>query len=216
MRWRDRREAGKQLAERLQPYAGTDAVVLGLPRGGLPVAEEVAARLKLPLDIVVARKIGAPGQEEFAIGAVSARGVRLLNESALSWLPVPEGYLEAETEKQRHVAAQRESYLRGAMPALPLAGRPAIVVDDGIATGLTALTAIAEVRDRQPARLVVAVPVAAPEAYSRLQTVADEVVALSVPVGFMAVGQFYDDFSPVSDAEARDCLLRARAWRQAG
>jgi putative phosphoribosyl transferase len=216
MLWQDRREAGRQLAERLSQYRGTDAVVLGLPRGGLPVAEEVAAALMLPLDIVVARKIGAPGYEEFAIGAVSAHGIRRLNESALRRMPVPEAYLQTETAKQRQVAIQREAFLRGAGPAVPLTGRTAILVDDGIATGLTALTAIADVRDRRPARLVVAVPVAAADAYAHLQAEADEVVALDVPEDFRAVGQFYADFSPVSDAEARDCLVRARAWRQAG
>lgn len=204
----DRREAGKLLAEKLEGYRGQDVVLLGLPRGGLPVAREVADHFGWPLDILVSRKIGAPHHEEYAIGAVTARGTRVLNEAALRGVILPPGYLEAVSDDQTLKAKEREAMLRDGREALPLEGRVVILVDDGVATGMTLRAAIADVRRQEPARLVVAAPVIAPETYEALQHEVDDVVAVSVPAMFFAVGQFYANFQQVTDAEAKDCLLR--------
>jgi predicted phosphoribosyltransferase len=206
MSFRNREEAGRQLAQALRGFRGTDAVVLGLPRGGVAVAQPVAAALGVPLDVLVARKIGAPGQEEFAIGAVTARGTRVLNDAVLRRMFLPPGYLEDETEHQRQVAEDRERQLRGIRKAEPLEGRTAILVDDGIATGMTMRAAIADARSQRPARLVVAAPVVAPDTYFDMQGLADSVVALEVPDPFYAVGQFYGQFNQVSDEEVRQLL----------
>lgn len=206
MPFRNREEAGEKLAQALRGFRGTDAVVLGLPRGGVAVAQPVAHALGVPLDVLVARKLGAPGQEEFAIGAVTARGTRVLNDQVLRRMFLPPGYLAAETERQRQLAEARERQLRGVRKAEPLTGRTAILVDDGIATGMTMRAAIADARSQHPARLVVAAPVVAPETYFELQGLADTVVAVEVPDPFYAVGQFYNEFNQVSDEEVRQLL----------
>lgn len=206
--FKDRTEAGRWLAEKLEGYRGQDVVVLGLPRGGLPVARAVADRFGWPLDVLVARKIGAPQHEEFAIGAVTARGTRVLNEAALRGVMLPPGYLEAVSDDQTMKAKEREALFRGARPPEPLTGRVVMLVDDGVATGMTLRAAIADVRHQEPARIVVAAPVIAPETFDALQQSADDVVAVSVPALFYAVGQFYADFTQVSDAEAKDCLIQ--------
>lgn len=207
MVFKDREEAGRLLANRLGNYQGEDAVILALPRGGLPVARPVADRLGAPLDILVARKIGAPGNEEFALGAVTARGVRVTNERALRYVLLPPGYLEEKTREQRAVAAQRETYFRGVREPLPLANKVTILVDDGIATGMTMRAAIEDVRLQSPLKLVVAAPVIAPETLKDLQDMVDEVIVLDVPEVFFSVSQFYQSFPQVSDEEARDALL---------
>jgi putative phosphoribosyl transferase len=204
----DRREAGRLLAEKLEGYRGKDVVVIGLPRGGLPVAREVADRFGWPLDILVSRKIGAPQHEEFAIGAVTARGTRVLNDAALKGVMLPPGFLEAASDDQTLKAKEREAMMREGRPPLPLQGRVVILVDDGVATGMTLKAAIADVRNQQPARIVVAAPVIAPETFDALQHDVDDVVALSVPALFFAVGQFYADFTQVTDAEAKACLAQ--------
>lgn len=200
----DREEAGEALArqlEAIEALRARPAVVLALPRGGVPVARPVARRLGAPLDVLVARKIGMPDQLELAIGAVTARGIRVLNDELLRHVLLPPGYLHAETERQRAIAAERERVLRQSRPEIPLEGRIAILVDDGIATGMTMRAAIADVRARGPASVVVAAPVVAPRTRDELSRLADRVVALEAPEGFWAVGQFYGDFGQVSDLD---------------
>lgn len=201
-----REQAGVLLGRRLAAFKDTHPVVLALPRGGLPIGREVADALGAPLDVVVARKIGAPGNAEFAIGAVTARGHRVLNEHALRHVFLPPGYLDRETEAQRRVAEAREARYRGLQPAQDLRGKTVILVDDGIATGMTMQAAIADVRAQDPARVVVAAPVMPPDTHARMERLADRVVPLLVPPDFYAVGQFYEDFRQVSDAEAEACL----------
>jgi predicted phosphoribosyltransferase len=205
----DRLDGGRRLAERLMTYRGRDVVVLGLPRGGVVTARPVADALGAPLDVLVARKLGAPGQEELAIGAVTARGTRVLNDAVLRFAMLPPGYLEAETERQRQVAEARERTLRDFRPAEPLTGRVVVLVDDGVATGMTMRAAIADARAQRPAELVVAAPVIAPDTYQELLAMADRVVAVDVPREFYAVGQFYRDFTQTTDEEVRQ-LLAAR------
>ncbi|HBN09466.1 MAG TPA: phosphoribosyltransferase [Cyanobacteria bacterium UBA8530] len=201
--FKDRKQAGQMLAERLTRYRGKGALVLGLPRGGLAVARPIADALDLPLDIVVARKIGAPGNEEFAIGAVTARGTRVLNERVLREMILPPGYLEKETEKQRLMAVRREADLRGGRSMASVEGKIALLVDDGIATGMTVRAAIADLRLLNPSSLVVVAPVVAPGTLEVLKSLADEVVALDSPEYFYAIGQFYLEFPQVSDEEAK-------------
>lgn len=205
----DRREAGRELASKLEAYRGRDVVVVGLPRGGLPVAREVADHFGWPLDILVARKIGAPDHPEFAIGAVTANGTRVLNEAALRGVMLPPGFLEAASDDQTFKAKEREAMMREGRPALPLEGRIVVLVDDGVATGMTLRAAIADVRRQEPSAIVVAAPVIAPETFDALRHEVDDVVAVSVPALFFAVGQFYVDFNQVTDAEAKACLVKA-------
>lgn len=211
--YRDREEAGRFLARALMAYKGEDVVVLGLPRGGVVLAAPVAEALDAPLDVLVARKVGAPGNPEFAIGAVSSHGQVVLNETALRFVVLPPGYLEVETERQRQEARRREAMFRGMRPMVPLAGKTAILVDDGIATGMTVKAAVADLMeappDRKPARVIVATPVIAPDTYQSLVPMVDAVVALDVPEGFYAVGQFYRDFAQTTDEEVQ-ALLKAR------
>lgn len=213
MMYADRREAGRLLAERLRAHRGAGTVVLGLPRGGVVVAKEVADALDAPLDVVVARKIGAPGYQEFAIGAVTAGGERVLYDEALRRMVLPPGYLDAATAEARREAVRREHELRGDRPPLALAGKTAIVVDDGIATGMTLRAALKDVRAAGPARLVVAAPVGAPETVAALRPLVDELVVPSLPPGFRAVGEFYLRFDQTEDAEVRALLQAAAGGR---
>jgi predicted phosphoribosyltransferase len=210
MMYADRREAGRLLAERLRAHRGAGTVVLGLPRGGVVVAKEVADALGAPLDVVVARKIPAPNYPEFAIGAVTAGGERVLYDEALRRMVLPPGYLDQATADARKEAQRRERALRGDRPPLDLAGRTAIVVDDGIATGMTLRAALQDVRAAHPAHLVVAAPVGAPETVEALRPLVDELVVPAQPPGFQAVGEFYFRFDQTEDAEVRG-LLRAAA-----
>lgn len=207
MTFPNRKDAGLQLAEKLRSYRGQDAVILGLPRGGLAVARPVADQLDLPLDIIVARKIGAPGNEELAIGAVTAHGMRVLNDRMIRMVLLPPNYLEVETARQRSIASRREEELRAGRSRIPLAGKIAIIVDDGIATGMTMRAAIADVRTQRPQSIVVAAPVMAPDAMIDLQGEVNAVVTLEAPDRFYAVGQFYDDFRQVTDKEAQVLLV---------
>ncbi|HEY9899060.1 MAG TPA: phosphoribosyltransferase family protein [Pantanalinema sp.] len=207
----DRKQAGELLAERLTRYAGPDTVVIGLPRGGVPVAREVAERLNAPLDVLASRKLGAPGNPEFAIGAITARGVRVLNHEALRHLWLPPGYLEQEALEQRRVAESREHLLRNGRAPISLKDKVVILVDDGIATGMTARAAVADVREQGPSKVVLAVPVIAADSVRVLSAEADAVVSVMVPEVFYAVGQFYDRFDQVEDDEVRAILDAARA-----
>jgi predicted phosphoribosyltransferase len=202
----DRIHAGEVLAARLAAYRGQDVLILGIPRGGVPVAAEVAERLDADLDVVVARKLGAPGQPELAIGAVTANAGEFLNEPIVRALDVPDAYIAEVRREQTEEARRRESRFRGDRPPGRMRDRIVIVVDDGLATGATMRAAVRSVRKHQPKRLVVAVPVGSREACADLRDEADEVVCVSVPEPFGAVGYFYRNFEPVVDAEVERIL----------
>ena len=206
----DRAEAGCRLAQKLTAYAGrNDAVVLGVPRGGVAVAFEVAQALHLPLDIFVSRKLGVPGREELAFGAVSTGGVRVLDQEIIQGLDISRKQIEQTTIAAERELQRREELYRGDRPPLGLAGRTAILVDDGIATGSSIDAAIRALREAKPARIVVAVPVAPQATCRRLAREADELVCGETPRTFYAIGQFYEDFSQVTDEEVQQFLRLA-------
>jgi putative phosphoribosyl transferase len=194
------------LAERLSDYRGRDVVVLGLPRGGVAVARPIADALGAPLDVIVARKLGAPDNPEFAIGAVTAKGTRVLNDVVLRRFLLPPDFLASETRTQQDQAMRRERALRGLRSPERLEGRVVILVDDGIATGMTMKAAIADVVSQDPAEVVIAAPVIAPDTFEDLVRMVGEVVALDVPFQFHAVGAFYQDFTQVEDEEVQRLL----------
>lgn len=209
----DRAEAGQMLAERLMSYANRDdVIVLGIPRGGVPVAFEIAQALGAPLDIFVARKLGVPTQEELAFGAIASGGVRVLNPGVIQPLGISARDIEAATIREQKELERREHLYRGSRPPLKVQGRTVILVDDGIATGSSIEAAIAALRQLNPARLVVAAPVVPIETTKRLMQEADELVCVQVPRSFRAIGQFYEDFLPVADQDVA-ALLR-RNWRE--
>jgi len=210
MPFRDRVDAGRALAARLLPLQGRDLVVLGLPRGGVPVAAEVARVLGAPLDVVVVRKLGVPYQPELAMGAVGEDGVTIVNDEVVRSTRVSAAEL-AEVERREKAEVERRSQrFRAGKPRIPLEGRTAVVVDDGIATGSTAQAACEVVRRLGAARVVLAVPVAPASSVLALRDVADDVVCVETPPHFHAVGQWYDDFSQTSDEEVLDLLARHR------
>lgn len=208
--YRDRVDAGARLAGELQEYRGERPVVLGIPRGGVPVAAEVARRLEGELDVMVARKLGAPGHEELAIGAVTADGARYLNSEIIQAIGVDDRYLEQITARQTAEAAKREARFRGPHGPIELGGRTVILVDDGLATGATMRAAARAVRARGPARLIIAVPVGAREAVAALAEDADRVVCPAQPEPFIAIGLHYEDFAQVDDEEVLALLQRMR------
>jgi putative phosphoribosyl transferase len=209
-RFWNRAEAGAYLAGKLQSYADRrDVLVLGIPRGGVPVAFRVARTLHAPLDIVVVRKLGLPQQPELAIGAIASGGIRILNEEVVTGLKVPRSVIDAVTRRERRELERREHAFRGGKAAADPRGRTVILVDDGLATGATMRAAIAAVRHRQPARLVGAVPVAQTDVYRAIRALVDDMVCPIVTEDFFAVGQWYVDFSPTSDDEVRELLQRA-------
>jgi predicted phosphoribosyltransferase len=215
MKYLDRTEAGQRLAAELMAYANhPDVLVLGLPRGGVPVAFEVAEVLGVPLDVFVVRKLGVPGHEELAMGAIASGGVRVLNEDMVRRLDILPEFMHTVAAREQRILEYREHFYRGDRPAPEVQGRTVILVDDGLATGATMRAAVAALRPRQPARMVIAVPVAARATCEELKAVADEVVCAATPRPFHAVGRWYEDFSPTSDAEVRDLLVQA-AQRQA-
>lgn len=205
--FRDRSAAGRRLAEALAHLEGEDVVVLGIPRGGVEVAAEVAAARGWPLDIVVPRKIGAPGNPELGLGAI-APGVRVLDERMLRTLNVPERYLEEEIAAQEEEIRRRTEAYRGGRPPVSVAGKVAVVVDDGVATGGTAVAAVRWARAAGASRVILAVPVAPREAVVRLSKEADEVVVVATPEPFFAVGQWYGRFPQTSDREVVELLER--------
>jgi len=209
MTFRDRREAGRALAEALDGYRPRRPFVLAIPRGGIVVGYEVARTLEAPLDVIVPRKLRAPHNPELAIGAVAQDGSVYYDSPLVDTLKVPEDYLKGEIAFQMEEIRRRLAAYRGDRPPPVLEGRVAIVVDDGIATGSTMIAALRAVRGMRPAATVAAVPVAPPEGCESLRAEADEVVCLYTPVMFYAVGQFYEDFGQTSDEEAI-ALLRAR------
>jgi predicted phosphoribosyltransferase len=217
-RFRDRREAGRRLADELRQYAGrADVVVLGLPRGGVPVAYEVAQQLRAPLDVFVVRKLGVPGHEELAMGAIASGGVRVLNDDVLSHIPIPRSEIEAVSRREEEELERRTQAYRGSRPPVAVTGKVAILVDDGLATGSTMRAAAVALKQRQPQRIIVAVPVAAAatcqEFHDEVPEVDDVVCALT-PEPFYAVGVWYEDFSQTADEEVRELLERAAAADQ--
>ncbi len=213
--FRDRRDAGRALARRLSSYAGrTDVTVLALPRGGLPVASEIARALDLPLDVFLVRKLGVPGHEELAMGAIASGGARVLDFEVMRAYRVSEEDVARVTDAQRRELDRREIAYRADRPPLDLKGRTIILVDDGLATGSSMRAAVAALGPLSPAR-VVAVPVAPRSTVFSLERVADEVVCLEMPEPFLAVGMFYEDFEQTSDEQVRDLLTLPISSRRA-
>jgi putative phosphoribosyl transferase len=202
MRFRDRADAGRQLAAKLMGYANRpDVIVLALPRGGVSVAHQVAARLKAPLDVFLVRKLGVPGHPELAMGAVAAGGVEVLNSDLIQDLGVPPALVQQVVVRERLELDRRDAMFRGDRPFPVILGRTVILVDDGLATGATMEAAIIALRRLEPAEVIVAVPVGASETCERLSRLADRLECLAAPTGFNAVGQWYEDFSQTSDEE---------------
>ena len=206
----NRAEAGRLLATKLSKYSGRDdVIVLGLPRGGVPVAYEVAQSLRVPLDVFIVRKLGVPGFEELAVGAIASGGVRVLNDEVVRALPNANEIIEAVTQRETAEVQRREQEYRDGRPAPEISGRIVILIDDGLATGATMRAAVKALRQRGAAKIVVAVPVGPPDTCREFEAEADEVVCSSAPEFFQAVGQYYEDFSQTSDDEVRDLLARA-------
>jgi len=210
VRFRDRRDAGRRLAAALRSEVGRDVIVLGLARGGIPVAYEVARKLRAPLDVLVVRKLGLPGQEELAMGAIGPGGALVLNDQIIRPLQVPKAVIDRVAEREKREVERRERAYRGGRPLLDVRGRHVVVVDDGLATGASVRAAIASVRQQGARRITVAVPVGSPESCEDLLADADDVLCMATPESFFAIGPFYEDFSPTSDEEVRDLLTRGQ------
>ena len=211
--FQDRAEAGRLLAEELVRYATRrNVIVLALPRGGVPVAFEVALVLHAPLDVFVVRKLGTPGQPELAMGAIATGGIRVLNMPVIEGLGIPMTVIDQVTAVEEQELKRRELAYRGRPSEPTVSGRTVILIDDGVATGATMRAAIRALNAQRPERLIVAVPTAAASTYSELQSEVDEFVALMTPEPFFGVGTWYQDFSQTSDAEVSDLLARARAF----
>jgi putative phosphoribosyl transferase len=215
--FKDRRDAGKQLAQELSAYAGrSDVIVLALPRGGVPVAYEVACALNAPLDIFIVRKLGLPGHEELAIGAIASGGVRVLNEDIVRALNIPGSVIDSIARRELQELERRERTYRGNRPPPEVRGRTVILVDDGLATGASMRAAVAALRAQNPARIVVAVPTAAPETCEAFESEVDEIVCAMTPEPFYGVGRWYEDFSQTTDEEVRALLEEAARQLQHG
>jgi len=214
MRFRDRDEAGellgRELARRLEQR--DDVVVLALPRGGVPVGYGVARALDVPLDVFIVRKLGVPGHEELAMGAIASGGVRVLNRDVLDYMPVPQRMIDAVVAREQQELERREREYRGARPPLDVKDKTVIVVDDGLATGSTMRAAVAALRKMEPRRIIIAVPIAAESTCNdfRAEGIADDVVCLRTPEPFQAVGLWYSDFTQTSDDEVHALLSRGR------
>jgi putative phosphoribosyl transferase len=210
---KDRTQAGALLAQALQHYAGrNDTLVLALPRGGVPVAFEIVKAIHAPLDLMLVRKLGTPGQEELAMGAIAPGGVRVLNPEIVAQLGISDEEIEAVAARERAELERRQRAYRGDRPEPEVRGRCVIVVDDGLATGATMRTAIKALRQRHPAQIVVAVPVAPKETIATLRGEADDVICLATPAPFWAIGGWYEYFPQTSDAEVKSLL--ALAWER--
>ena len=212
MIYRDRIDAGKQLAARLSDYADRDDVlVLALPRGGVPVAYEVAKALPAPLDIFLVRKLGVPGHEELAMGAISTGGARVINADVVDYLRIPARVVDAVVDTELRELERRERLYRGARAEPDVSGKTVILVDDGLATGSTMRAAVEALRHQNPARMVVAVPVSAPQNCDEYRMGVDEIICAQTPEPFMGVGRWYRDFSQTSDEEVREILARSES-----
>ena len=210
--FRDRREAGRELARLLVGYATrSDLLILALPRGGVPVGYEIAQALHAPLDVLIVRKLGMPGHEELAMGAIASGGIRVLHDEVIQVVGLPESVIDEVTADEQKELLRREREYRGDRPRLSIEDRIVVLVDDGLATGSTMRAALAAVRQRRPAKVIVAVPVAAPDTCAELKSEADEVYCARTPAFFFGVGQWYEDFSQTSDEEVRELLLHALA-----
>lgn len=206
----DRRTAGEELAQKLSEYANReDVVVLGLPRGGVPVAFEVAKALKAPLDVFVVRKLGLPGNSELAMGAIASGGVRVMNEDVVHMTDISDEAIENVAEKEQEQLEEREEIYRGARPGIDLADKTVLLIDDGLATGATMRAAVTALREHNPEKIVVAVPTAPPETCSEFEDVVDEMICLTTPRTFMGVGGAYRDFSQTTNEEVRTLLEKA-------
>jgi predicted phosphoribosyltransferase len=206
-RFHNRADAGRRLAEKLAAYANRPGVlVLALPRGGVPVGGEVARALGAPLDVFLVRKLGVPGYEELAMGAVATGGIRVLNDEIVDGLGISDDVIDAVAAREQQELARRERLYRDDRPPPDVAGRTVILVDDGLATGATMRAAVQALRQRQPARIVVAVPTASPDTCEALKTEADDVICAMTPEPFLAVGHWYEDFRQTTDDEVRDLL----------
>jgi putative phosphoribosyl transferase len=211
--FRDRIEAGQLLARELRRYANeANVIVLGLPRGGVPVAFEVAKALRAPLDVFIVRKLGTPGHRELAMGAIATGGVRVLNREVVAGLGIPMKVIDAVTAEEERELKRRELAYRGSYSEPEVRGKTVILIDDGIATGSTMRAGVRALRAQHPARLIVAVPTVAGSTYRQLRPEVDELVALMTPEPFFGVGQWYQDFSQTSDAEVTDLIERARSF----
>lgn len=212
-RFRDRVDAGKTLAHLLSAWADRpDVIVFGLPRGGVPVAFEIARDLRAPLDVFLVRKLGVPGHEELAMGAIATGGVRVLNPEIVGPLGISEQALERVTERQQDELRRREEAYRGNRPAPDVRGKTAILVDDGLATGSTMRAAISALRQQGPERIIAASPVGAPSVCAELDRLVDRMICATMPEPFHAVGLWYDDFSETTDDEVRDLLARSETF----
>jgi putative phosphoribosyl transferase len=213
----DRRDAGRRLAAKLTAHADRpDVLVLALPRGGVPVAAEVARELHAPLDVFLVRKLGVPGHEELAMGAIATGGVRVLNHDVVLALEIPQPVIDAIAAREQRELTRRERLYRDDRPAPDVRGRTVILVDDGLATGATMRAAAAALRQQQPDRIVIAVPVAAPSTCEELRSEVDEIVCAATPEPFYAVGFWYHDFSPTTDEEVRDLLRQSASGQLTG
>jgi putative phosphoribosyl transferase len=211
MRFRDRSDAGRRLAAHLSKLPTDDLVVLALPRGGVPVAFEVATALGVSLDVILVRKLGAPMQPELAMGAIGEDGVRVVNDEVVRYMQSSAAEFAAVEARERRELDRRAVRYRAGRPRLALDGRTALIVDDGIATGSTARAACQVARAHGAARVIMAAPIASPSAIAQLRLEADDVIALEHPASFRAIGEFYDDFSQTTDEEVLDLLGRAHA-----
>ena len=208
-RFRNRTDAGRQLAEKLAAYANRpDVLVLALPRGGVPVAFELARAFGAPLDVFLVRKLGVPGYEELAMGAVATGGVRVLNDEIVRGLGISEREIDAVVARELRELSRRDRLYRGDRPPSDVAGRTVILVDDGLATGATMRAAVQALRQQQPGRIVAAVPTASPDTCQVLKAEADDVICAITPEPFFAVGHWYDDFTQTTDDEVRELLAR--------
>ena len=212
--FRDREDAGRRLAERLEQYRDEDPIILALPRGGVPVAYEISRGLRAPLDVFIARKLGAPRRKEFGIGAVAQGGVLVLNERAVEVLKIPEEYIERAVREETEEIERRLRLLRGDRPEPEVGGRIVILADDGLATGVTARAAIEALRRRDPRRLILAAPVCAQPSAELLRPEADELICLKTPSDLTAISLWYEDFYQVPDEEVIELLERARRERK--
>jgi putative phosphoribosyl transferase len=214
MAYHNRKEAGQRLAKKLSHYQGRDDVlVLGLPRGGVPVAFEVAKSLRAPLDVFLVRKLGVPGWSEYAMGAIASGGLRVINEAAVRRLGISQDAIDAVTAREERELERRDRMYRAGQPPVEIQGRTVILVDDGLATGSTMQAAAIAIRTRHPRRLVVAVPIGAPDTCDEFRAHVDEVICAEMPADFRAVGLSYDDFGETSDREVQALLAAARARR---